>query len=281
MAANTTSDELPNEYILREITMTLRSGRIIQSWRIEQKARRQHFEDNIGHSIQFDFINPMEARSRPMSEVFNTPELLEQILLGLKTGFILSKAQSACSGFKQSIDASPSFRKRRTFAFRIESDIDENGLLRSLPSFHVNLKLRSIHELRASPGSPRANFLLERGLDYPAFRELAAMEGLRRLRLFDKAVPRVFIRWRTCQVEDRIILRLKRRHGSGFTFGHVFDAVTEGAGGKKVLDLEILWFRVSGSEIDLGSIYGQRIWRLMLARGPGLRFSVPNWMGST
>jgi hypothetical protein len=70
-------------------------------------------------------------------------------------------------------------------------------------------------------------------------------------------------------------------HGSGFTFGHVFDAVTEGAGGKKVLDLEILWFRVSGSEIDLGSIYGQRIWRLMLARGPGLRFSVPNWMGST
>ena len=65
-----------NKSGLHEATMTLRSGRIIQKWRIEQQARRRHFKDNLGHSIQFEFVNPPDARSEPMPNVFNTAELL-------------------------------------------------------------------------------------------------------------------------------------------------------------------------------------------------------------
>jgi hypothetical protein len=76
-----------------------------------------------------------------MSNVFNTPELLEQILLNLRTEFILKAAQLACRGFKQSIDSSPSFSKRRDFAIQIDFDVDEAALIRGgVPSYHVNLR---------------------------------------------------------------------------------------------------------------------------------------------
>jgi hypothetical protein len=240
-------DPHTNKSSLDETTITLRSGRIIQKWRTEQQARRRHFKNNIGHSVQFEFVNSPDARSQPMSDVFNTPELLEQILLKLETGFILLKAQSVCRGFQQSMDASPEFRKRRTFAIRVDSEIDENGVLRSPPTFHVNLGPKSMYPLRCGPGSCQANFLLGRGC--PSFEELKAIEGLRRLLIFERGVLRIIIRWRSYGYAKRIVWEDTKQHGSGYTFGDVFDAVARRARGK-VFELSIYWFRVSESEYE-------------------------------
>jgi hypothetical protein len=67
-------------------TMTLRSGRKISKWHIAQ-ARLRHNNSAIGDSIKFSFTDPPDPRLNPMSSVFNTPELLEQILLNLSSGF--------------------------------------------------------------------------------------------------------------------------------------------------------------------------------------------------
>jgi hypothetical protein len=121
-------------------TMTLRSGRKISKWHIAQ-ARLRHNNSAIGDSIKFSFTDPPDPRLNPMSNVFNTPELLEQILLNLRTEFILKAAQSACRGFKQSIDSSPSFSKRRDFAIQTDFDVNEAALIRGgVPSYHVNLR---------------------------------------------------------------------------------------------------------------------------------------------
>jgi hypothetical protein len=221
-------DPHTNKSSLDETTITLRSGRIIQKWRTEQQARRRHFKNNIGHSVQFEFVNSPDARSQPMSDVFNTPELLEQILLKLETGFILLKAQSVCREFQQSMDASPEFRKRRTFAIRVDSEIDENGVLRSPPTFHVNLGPKSTYPLRCGPGSCQAN---------------------RRLLIFERGVLRIIIRWRSYGYAKRIVWEDTKQHGSGYTFGDVFDAVARRARGK-VFELSIYWFRVSESEYE-------------------------------
>jgi hypothetical protein len=118
-------------------TMTLRSGRKISKWHIAQ-ARLRHNNSAIGDTIKFSFTDPPDPRLNPMSNVFNTPELLEKILLNLRTEFIL---KSACRGFKQSIDSSSSFSKRRAFAIQIDFDVDEAALIRGgVPSYHVNLR---------------------------------------------------------------------------------------------------------------------------------------------
>jgi hypothetical protein len=210
---------------LHETTMTLRSGRIIRKWRIEQQARRQHFKDNVGHSVQFELANPPDARSKPMSDVFNTPELLEMILLNLEPGFILKRAQLACRGFKQSMDSSPSFSKRRSFAFQNDSDGDEAALISGVPSYRVNLRPGWICQIEENEEHNQFNFLF--GDNHPSFEKLAAMEGLRRLRVFDEAPPRIMVQWKPRCGGPRYISMETNEGGSDYTFGQVFDAVAK------------------------------------------------------
>jgi hypothetical protein len=65
----------------------------------------------VGDNIKFRFTDPPDPRLKPMSDVFNTPELLEKILLNLRPGFLLQNVQKVCRGFKESIDVSPTFAR--------------------------------------------------------------------------------------------------------------------------------------------------------------------------
>lgn len=245
--AQTTGSEAPlnpptDKSDLHETTMTLRSGRIIRKWRIEQQARRRHFKDNVGHNVQFEFANPPDARSKPMSDVFNTPELLEQILLELKPGFILTTAQIVCRGFKQSMDSSPSFSKRRSFAIQIDFDVDEAALIRGVPSYQVNLRPRWICQLEDNEHNRQFNFLLE--YTHPSFEKLAAMEGLRRLRVFDEAPPVIRVQWKPNRSGLKDIIMRTNEGGSDYTFGQIFDAVAEKnyGGYGTVTRLWVFWY---------------------------------------
>jgi hypothetical protein len=103
-------------------TMKLRSGRTIGKWHIAQ-AKLRHNINMVGDSIKFDFTDPPDSRLRPMSQVFNIPELLEEILLNLGPAFLLQRVQKVCRGFRDSLEGSPTFRKRSSFAIRVDNGV--------------------------------------------------------------------------------------------------------------------------------------------------------------
>lgn len=102
---------------------TLRSGRVIEKWFIAQASLR-HNVNMVGDNIKFKFTDPPDPRFQPMSDIFNIPELLDLILQELTSAFLLRRVQRVCCGFKESIDTSPTSRKRTDFAIHVIDDYD-------------------------------------------------------------------------------------------------------------------------------------------------------------
>jgi hypothetical protein len=216
-------------------TMTLRSGRKIGKWHIAQ-ARLRHNINMVGDNVKFNFTDPPDPRHRPMSEVFNIPELLEEILQDLTPAFLLQKVQKVCRGFKDSIDSSPTFRKRSSFAIYVDN-VDGVPL-----ALFPNLIPRS---LVMSPSSVASHFhfVFSGGSDTTTFDSHRTMRRLRGMHMFDMVPQWIFAYWRrsdrrasskTWTVEDR---------GTAVTFGELFDAVAEEppANGKVLEELHVVW----------------------------------------
>ena len=243
-----------------EPTLRLRSGRIVhKKWIIAQVALRKN-KNNVGDSIRLSASLPPDVRSsstpdvsnllspspppstspKPMSDVFNIPELLEQILLNLETSFLIKKAMLVCRGFKQSLDGSPTFRKRSCFVFRINNNFDEAKAAGGIPRFYVNLRPKWMPRLCETPMQKALHFSFEGS--FPWFKFLATMEGLKRLRVFEDMPAIVMVNWNTNGRREVIGRIWLRKNVSGLTFGHVFDSMARSIPDEEnVESVEIKW----------------------------------------
>lgn len=220
-------------------TMTLRSGRVIGKWHIAQ-VRIRHNKSIVGDNIKFKFTDPPDPRFKPISDVFNIPELLEQILLNLETSFLIKKAMLVCRGFKQSLDGSPTFRKRSCFVFRINNNFDEAKAAGGIPRFYVNLRPKWMPRLCETPMQKALHFSFEGS--FPWFKFLATMEGLKRLRVFEDMPAIVMVNWNTNGRREVIGRIWLRKNVSGLTFGHVFDSMARSIPDEEnVESVEIKW----------------------------------------
>ena len=294
MASNTTSSDPtvqatsseahPNEQTSKiaanEPTIKLRSGRIVQKKWLTAQANNIRDKNNVGNSIRLEIPKPPpEAHPKdqtsddvsngssssspppneppkPMSDVFNIPELLEPILLNLETAFILHTAQRVCRGFKQSIALSPALRKRRELAIQIDFDINDSAVPKlrgrakcNSTSFYVNLRPSCFSLLSDSPQRSSVNLRFGESTK-PSFRSVAALQGLRSVRVFDKAPPSMHVithltRTTASSCLNRLVgkLFLTGRECEDVTFGQLFDAVAARNNADRVHSLWIIWYR--------------------------------------
>jgi hypothetical protein len=244
-AQTTCSETLLNKQTIKsepdEPAMTPKSGGIVQEKWITAQAKQRRDKNNVGDNIRLQSgspspdarFNPLldvcEAASadllpdeppNPMSDVFNIPELLEQILLNLKTSFLIKKAMLVCRGFKQSLDGSPAFKKRSSFAFRINYDFDDVAAAKGIPCFYVNLRPKWMPRLYQTPTKSTVEFSFQGST--PWFRMLAQTEDLRRLRVFEKMPALVMVHWKAKDGRGNVGL-MGLQEGHEFTFGHFFE----------------------------------------------------------
>jgi hypothetical protein len=106
----------------------------------------------------------------------------------------------------------------------------------------VNLRPRWICQLEDNEDNRQFNFLLEE--THPSFEKLAAMEGLRRLRVFDEAPPVIRVQWKPNRSGLKDIIMRTNEGGSDYTFGQIFDAVAEKnyGGYGTVTRLWVFWY---------------------------------------
>jgi len=228
-------------------TMTLRSGRVIGKWHIAQ-ARIPHNKSIVGDNIKFKFTDPPDPRFKPMSDVFNTPKLLEQILLNLRPGFLLENAQKVCRGFKDSIDGPPTFRKRAAFALNVH-DVPNAGYNK----FSFGLMPRFLVGGTHCAGHLRFSF----SDDTRLFEDYMAMERFRRLRVFDRVPQRLSVDWFSANHQDNSLSWEVNTGGDPVTFGEIFDVVAGLDSSKKAASsLDIIW-QGSDDEWDPDSSIGE------------------------
>lgn len=259
-----------------EPTMKLRSGYIVQKKWLTAQTELRRGKNSVGDSIRLQTPSPPSdsraedpsttsdvsegssgsppqiAPPKPMSDVFNIPELLEKILLNLETGFILHTAQKVCRGFKQSIDLSPTFLKRRQYAFKIDIDIDEKTVprrSRNNPTYYqVNLRPSCLVRHTDNGRRSSAAFRFGGGT-HPSFKSIAATEGLRNLRVFDKVPPFVSVVTHVSESSPRghgkIVGKLSwvDEECEDLTFGRLLDAVARRNNADRVHSLWIIWHR--------------------------------------
>jgi hypothetical protein len=242
--AQGTSSEAPlNERTIRiepgEPTMKPKSVGVAQEEWIIAQAKQRRDKNNVGDNVRLQSTSPSAyARSKqllnvyeaasadllpdepsnPMSDVLNFPELLEQILLNMKTSFLIKKAMLVCRGFKQSLDGSPAFKKRSSFAFRINFDLGH-----AIPAFYVNIRPKWMPRLYDTPRKDTVEFSFQGSI--PWFNILAATEGLRRLRVFEKMPPLIWVGWKAKGGRQNVGRVMLLEDGLEMTFGHVFDAL--------------------------------------------------------
>lgn len=229
-------------------TVRPRTGRIAQKrWfaaqtRLRKKERRGYVRDSMhSHpsnppwrarprpepnvSKAFSTSPPPGSPPKPMSNVFNIPELLERILLNLETGFIITTALMVCRGFKQSMDLSPVFRERRNFAFHIVRDDEEASEPKDQPAIFYHAASRPLRMNGKFEAPNRLHLYFH--MDRATFRRDAATESFRKLRVFDKRPRSVRFHWFVGETpldegtwpdldKDREI-----------TFGQIIDVMTE------------------------------------------------------
>ena len=215
-------------------TMTLRSGCVVGKWHIAQ-ARIRHNKSIVGDNIKFRFTDPPDLRLKPMSDVFNTPELLEKILLNLRPGFLLQNVQKVCRGFKESIDVSPTFRKRAAFAIHVSDDYSDSIFYKD-DTFTFDLIPKSLsmyHRRRLMLTEFR--FLFSQ--DNRTFESYRTMERFRRLCVFDRTPQQFYAHWGTGQKDWEV-----KEGGNAITFGEIFDRAARFAGGKEVSHVDIVWY---------------------------------------
>ena len=242
-AQDTGSEAPPNEQTIksepREPTMKPKSRGVARDKWIIAQAKQRRDKNNVGDNVRLQSTSPSayarskqllnvyeaasadlmpEEPSNPMSDVLNIPELLEQILLNLKTSFLIKKAMLVCRGFKQSLDDSPAFKKRSSFAFQINFDPGN-----AIPAFYVNLRPKWMPRLYDTPTKDTVEFSFQGSI--PWFNILAATEGLRRLRVFEKMPPMIWIGWKKEGCRQSVGRVLWQEDGLEMTFGHVFDAL--------------------------------------------------------
>jgi hypothetical protein len=163
------------------------------------------------------------ACPKPMFDVFNVPELLEQTLLHLETYFIIRTAQNVCRGFKQSMDPSPAFRKRRNFAFHIVCVDDEDTEQKDRWAYFLHTASRPMsmnHRFEAS-NTLRLYF----PMDNAAFQKDTATESFRRLRVFDKRPQRITFDWIVTDPSFQDGIWEVKDEDSEITFGQILDVM--------------------------------------------------------
>jgi hypothetical protein len=259
--AQTTGSEAPlNEQTIKsepsEPTMEPKSRGVAQEKWIIAQAKQRRDKNSVGDNVRLQSTSPSayarpkqllnvykaasadllpEEPSNPMSDVLNIPELLEQILLNLKTSFLIKKAMLVCRGFKQSLDGSPAFKKRSSFAFRINFDPGH-----AIPAFYVNIRPKWMPRLYNTPRKDTVEFSFQGSV--PWFNVLAATEGLRRLRVFEKMPPMIWIGWKAKGGRQNVGRALLLEDGLEMTFGHVFDALATDIPLRGAVDsVEITW----------------------------------------
>jgi hypothetical protein len=214
-------------------TMKLRSGRTIGKWHIAQ-AKLRHNINMVGDNIKFDFTDPPDPRLRPMSQVFNIPELLEEILQNLRPGFLLQRVQKVCRGFKDSLEGSPTFRQRSSFAVRVDNGVPFALLPNLIPK-----------SLVMSPRSANSHFyFLFSGDSGPTTLEShRSMRRLTGMHMFDSVPQWIFAYWKLSDRRVSSKAWMVEDGGSAVTFGELFDAVAaqHPADCRLVVDLHVVW----------------------------------------
>jgi hypothetical protein len=167
---------------------------------------------------------PPGSHPKPMSNVFNIPELLERILLNLETGFIIKTALMVCREFKQSMDISPVFRERRNFAFhtvRVSEDLEH----KDRPAIFYHAASRP---LRMKGKFEELNRLrLYFPMDVPEFQVDAATKSFRELRVFDKRPRTVQFAWFLGEPSLDDGTWMDMDGDREITFGQIIDVMTE------------------------------------------------------
>jgi hypothetical protein len=230
-------------------TVKLRSGRVLETWQTAQ-ARLRHKINMVGNNIKFEFTDPPDQRFiKPMSDVFNIPELLEHIFLDLRPGFLLQNAQKICRGFKETIDGSPTFRKRAAFAIHVQHDPNDGHDV----TFSYGLMPRYLQENRRGPRPPELQFFFAE--QKRLFEDYRAMERFRRLRVFDMVPQRFWVNRH--HSPDSTEFWEVEASGDAVTFGEIFDVVAGLVSGKKaVKTLDITWSTLNDEPDSKDSVYG-------------------------
>jgi len=200
--------------------MTLRSGRVVGKWHIAQ-AKIRHNKSIVGDNIKFRFTDPPDPRLKPMSDVFNIPELLDQILNNMRPGALLENAQLVCRGFKETIARSPTFRKRAAFAIHVHDCYykEKRGV-----EFSYGLMPRFPHQReRGNFGRKPFVFRFYFSDDTRLLGNYRTMERFRALRVFDRVPQRFWVKWHYPHVAEFWNVEAD---GDAVTFGEIFDVVS-------------------------------------------------------
>ena len=211
---NTPQQHSPKRESLSDLDILLtllKSGRITRKDYVVYKILHNRQLTATSNVILSDF-----ADKRPLpnatSKVFNTPELLEMILLRLKPAHFLTKAQLTCRGFKRSMDSSPAFRRCMTVATRgIDPDWDFTwSIAPKCMSFHYNVTGRVVFKLDFT------------NLSFERYR---AIESFRKLCVSD-ALPQKFqVLWLDDSTSPGQMIRIHTEECENIAFGQIFDAV--------------------------------------------------------
>ena len=223
-------------------SMTLRSGLTIGKWHIAQ-ARRRQTTNIVGHIIESSSTDP----PKPMSDVFNIPELLEPILLNLPLGFLLQTAQLVCSGFKRSIEASLTVRQKTTSVIHVDDELNGGGggggNNAATFAFTINLRPKAMlpnRRHRSSRYKPRFVFT-DKTSTFDEHRQ--HMGRLRGMHAFDRVPQYIFVHWKDGQGGMGSAAWEVEGGGDAVTFGEIFDVVAtkKEPGDRVVKELHVVW----------------------------------------
>jgi len=212
-------------------------------------------------------INFRHVASSAVQEVFNTAELLEMILLALPTGYLYARAQLACRGFKNAMEASPEFQRRMAVAMR---GVDPNpsfawSVAPKCMDFHYAVKGRAVFKFTFTELSCERHLFMER---------------FRRLAISDTTPQRLEVLWYECEdfyehreFEEALWTRMiwiSSMSATGsrdgwVTFGSVFDEVARRVPVGRSVGGMLLFLRVGG-EAREGPFFADREERDLRAR---------------
>lgn len=157
------------------------------------------------------------------------------ILLNLKPGHVLKKAQLACRGFKRSMESSPTFQRRAVIATR-GVNLDWSSIWSVAPkcmSIHYDIPSRLVLKLVFTAKL--------------SFEQHRANASFRKLCVSDVTPQRIEVLWHegaTVSGLSNEMLWLTAQQGEKITFGKIFDAVAAKVpAGRKVGGLLLFLFK--------------------------------------
>jgi hypothetical protein len=202
-----------------DLLMTLSmSGRISRQ---EYIVYRKLHDENKLSKITFNAPTSSCTTSSATSQVFNSRELLEMILLDVKSGDLFANVRRTCRGLKNSIETSETLSQRPVFATRRAAGFERRFLRWDVVPKCMDFQYET-------PGR-RAFKLVFTELSFEKHR---SNESFRKLCVSEMMPQRIEVVWHEGESAaggqgNEMIWMKSSDGGKPITFGQIFDAVAE------------------------------------------------------